>query len=170
MSFTKNEIILCLLMIFMASGISKAQAQAVIVEADSLDRPYDPAANAQADIDGILAAAKLENKNIILQAGGNWCIWCLRFNNFIHENAAVYGFLDKNFIYYHLNYSKENKNEAVFQKYAPEGSKLGYPFFIVLNPDGKVLTLQESGGFELDKSYDQEKVLSFLKSWVSEKK
>ncbi|EEI89618.1 hypothetical protein HMPREF0765_4765 [Sphingobacterium spiritivorum ATCC 33300] len=75
--------------------------------------------------------------------------------------------LDKNVLYYHLNYSQENKNEAVFQKYAPEGGKLGYPFFIVMNKDGNVLNVHDSGSLEAGKGYDKEKVLTFFRKSIS---
>ncbi|MDR2273476.1 MAG: thioredoxin family protein [Sphingobacterium sp.] len=142
-----------------AQEISKPQADLV--------KPYNPEADAQKDIDGLLATAKKEKKNIIIQAGGNWCVWCLRFNDYIHHTASVDKLLKSHFLYYHLNYSKENKNEAVFQKYAPEGNKLGYPFFIVLDKNGKTLHVQESGSLEKGKGYDEEKVLNFFKTWVA---
>jgi Protein of unknown function, DUF255. len=137
-----------------------------VVAAEELSKPYNPDANAQNDIDQLLVRAKKERKNIIIQAGGNWCVWCLRFNDYIHKTASIDKLLKSRFLYYHLNYSKENKNEAVFQKYAPEGSKLGYPFFIVLDRDGKTLHVQESGSLEKGKGYDEEKVLHFFKAWV----
>lgn len=132
-----------------------------------LSRPYHPEADAQKDIDSLLKLAKKEKKNVIIQAGGNWCVWCLRFNDYIHKTASIDKLLKSRFLYYHLNYSKENKNEAVFQKYAPEGGKLGYPFFIVLDINGKTLHIQESGSMEKDKSYDEEKVLKFFNTWVA---
>lgn len=132
-----------------------------------LSRPYHPEADAQKDIDSLLKLAKKEKKNVIIQAGGNWCVWCLRFNDYIHKTASIDKLLKSRFLYYHLNYSKENKNEAVFQKYAPEGGKLGYPFFIVLDINGKTLHIQESGSMEKDKSYDEEKVLKFFSTWVA---
>jgi len=128
-------------------------------------KPYHPEDNAQEKIDALLIKAKKENKNIILQAGGNWCIWCLRFHDFISKNQVVKSNLDKNFLYYHLNFSTENKNAEVFAKYAPEGSKLGYPFFIVLDINGKVLGLQESSSLENGTSYDKDKVSSFLNKY-----
>lgn len=141
-----------------------AQTQ-VPTEKDRLQKPYHPEADAQRDIDSLINKAGLENKHIILQAGGNWCIWCLRFNEFIHTNEAVKNVLAANFLYYHLNYSPENKNVEVFKKYAPEGSKLGYPFFIVLDKKGNVVAIQESGSLESGKGYDEEKVLKFFNSW-----
>ncbi|QIH35187.1 thioredoxin family protein [Sphingobacterium sp. DR205] len=132
-----------------------------------LSKPYHPEADAQKDIDSLLKLAKKEKKNVIIQAGGNWCVWCLRFNDYIHKTASIDKLLKSRFLYYHLNYSKENKNEMVFQKYAPEGGKLGYPFFIVLDTSGKTLHVQESGSLEKDKSYDEEKVLKFFNAWVA---
>ncbi|CAM3728492.1 thioredoxin family protein [Sphingobacterium prati] len=142
-----------------AQEASKIQGQ--------LTKPYRPEADAQRDIDSLLQLAKKEKKNIIVQAGGNWCVWCLRFNDYIHKNPRIDDLLKRRFLYYHLNYSKENKNEAVFQKYAPEGNKLGYPFFIVLDKNGKTLHVQESGSLEKEKGYDEEKVLKFFNAWVA---
>ncbi|MGE8291667.1 thioredoxin family protein [Sphingobacterium detergens] len=146
---------------------SSVVAQEVSKTQDELSKPYNPEADAQKDIDGLLQLAKKEKKNIVIQAGGNWCVWCLRFNDYIHKTASVDKLLKSRFLYYHLNYSKENKNEAVFQKYAPEGSKLGYPFFIILDKNGKTLHVQESGSLEKGKSYDEEKVLKFFNTWVA---
>ena len=136
-------------------------------EIDTYAKPYHPEADAQADLDKLLVQAQKENKNIIVQAGGNWCIWCLRFNNYIQQNPAVSKLLKDKFLYYHVNYSKENKNEAFFTKYAPNGPALGFPFFIVLGKDGKVLKVRESGNLEKDSSYDEERVLAFFNEWVA---
>lgn len=141
-----------------------AQTKNTVSEKKSLEKPYNPNDNAQEKIDALIKKAKKEHKNIILQAGGNWCSWCLLFNDFIKTNTKVKNELNKNFLYYHLNFSTENKNETVFKKYAPNGDKLGYPFFIVLDANGKVVKLQESGSLEEGKGYNEEKVMSFLKA------
>lgn len=133
-------------------------------------KPYHPEDNAQQKIDMLVKKAAKEKKNIILQAGGNWCSWCLLFNEFKNNTAEVKKTIDAGFLYYHLNYSPENRNEAVFKKYAPEGHKLGYPFFIVLNGQGKVIKVQESGSLEQGKGYNREKVLAFLASVNPSKK
>lgn len=141
-----------------------AQATQSVSEKKSLEKPYKPNNNAQQKINTLLKQAKKQNKNVILQAGGNWCSWCLLFNDFIKTDTKIKKELQNNFLYYHLNYSKENKNEAVFKKYAPNGSALGYPFFIVLNSSGKVIKIQDSSSLEQGKGYNQAKVMSFLTS------
>lgn len=141
-------------------------AQTVKKEAKvTLEKPYKPNEDAQAKIDALLVKAKKEHKNILLQAGGNWCVWCLRFNAYINKTPEIRNVIQKNFLYYHLNFSSENKNEKVFKKYAPNGGQLGYPFFIVLDSDGNVLTIQESGSLESGKGYDKTKVLAFFNQW-----
>ena len=132
---------------------------------NKLVKPYHPEDNADTKINALLVRAKKENKNVILQAGGNWCVWCLRFDDFRKKDKAVRDNLAKNYLYYHLNYSTENKNPDVFAKYAPEGNKLGYPFFIILDKNGNVLKLQESSSFENGITYDSQKVIDFLNNY-----
>lgn len=161
----KNYIFSFLFIGFLFNSIdASAQTNNTVSEKRVLEKPYNPNDNAQQKTDALLKQAKKEKKNVILQAGGNWCSWCLLFNDFIKTNTKVKKELQSNFLYYHLNFSKENKNEAVFKKYAPNGDKLGYPFFIVLNHNGKVLKVQESGSLEEGKGYNEAKVLNFLKS------
>ncbi|MEG0925270.1 MULTISPECIES: thioredoxin family protein [Chryseobacterium] len=134
-------------------------------EKAKLPKPYNPKADAQADIKKLVAQAKKEGKNIMIQAGGNWCIWCLRFNNFVQETPELKGIVDKNFLYYHLNFSPDNKNEKVFAQYDNPGEKYGYPVFIVLDQNGKMIKVQQSDVLEEGKGYSVEKVKEFFNTW-----
>ncbi|MGN5953245.1 thioredoxin family protein [Sphingobacterium lactis] len=167
-----KKIILGLTILFSISLLTNnlsAQTKSTSTKTEQA-KPYHPEADAQKDIDQLIAKAKKEKKNIVIQAGGNWCVWCLRFNDFIHSNQNVSTVIDKNYLYYHLNYSPENENVAVFNKYAPnKGKEFGYPFFIVLNNKGEVLTVRESGNLELGKGYDEAKVLEFFNAWLPKK-
>lgn len=134
-------------------------------EKTKLPKPYDPKADAEKDIQNLIAKAKKEKKNIMIQAGGNWCIWCLRFNNFVQTTPELKQIVDDNYLYYHLNYSPDNKNEKVFSKYGNPGDKFGYPVFIVLNKDGKQIHIQPSDVLEEEKGYSLDKVKDFLQKW-----
>lgn len=163
----KKAIIYILLGLFYFNAhLAHAQSSSAKNSTQAYEKPYNPSENAQEKIDSLLIIAKKENKNILIQAGGNWCIWCLMFNNYVKTTPEVKQVLDKNYLYYHLNYSPENKNEHVFNKYAPEGGKLGYPFFIVLNSNGEVLKIRESGNLEEGRGYNKEKVLEFFNSYT----
>lgn len=142
-----------------------AVKEAVQQEKEALPKPYDELEDADAKLTKLIAQAKKEGKNVFVQAGGNWCIWCLRFNNFVQENPELKGIVDKNFLYYHLNFSPDNKNEKVFAQYDNPGEKYGYPVFIVLDQNGKMIKVQQSDVFEEGKGYSREKVKEFFNTW-----
>ena len=102
----------------------------------------------------------------MIQAGGNWCIWCLRFNQFVQTTPELKELVDQNYLYYHLNYSPDNKNEKIFAQYGNPGEKFGYPVFIVLDKDGKMIHVQQSDVLEEGKGYSLEKVKEFFSSWT----
>lgn len=135
-------------------------------EKAKLPKPYDPKADAEADINKLIAKAKKEKKNIMIQAGGNWCIWCLRFNQYVQTTPELKSIVDENFEYYHLNYSPDNKNEKVFAQYGNPGEKFGYPVFIVLDENGKMIHVQRSDVLEEEKGYNFDKVKAFFNEWA----
>ncbi|WP_262147931.1 thioredoxin family protein [Chryseobacterium foetidum] len=143
----------------------EAKKKAAAEEKAKLPKPYDAKANAEKDIKALIAKAKKENKNIMIQAGGNWCIWCLRFNQYVQTTPELKKLVDDNYLYYHLNWSPDNKNEKIFAKYGNPGDKLGYPVFIVLDKNGKQIHTQDSAVLEDGKGYSLEKVKTFFNSW-----
>lgn len=143
----------------------EAKKKAAAEEKAKLPKPYDAKANAEKDIQALIAKAKKENKNIMIQAGGNWCIWCLRFNQYVQTTPELKKLVDDNYLYYHLNWSPDNKNEKIFAKYGNPGDKLGYPVFIVLDKNGKQIHTQDSAVLEDGKGYGLEKVRTFFSSW-----
>lgn len=125
---------------------------------------YNPKADAAKDIAEAVKQAKKENKLVLLQAGGNWCGWCIRFNRFVHEDAQLDSAIKANYIVYHLNYSPENKNAAIFKKYGyPQ--RFGFPVFLVLDGNGKLIHTQNSVYLEEGKGYSKKRVLEFFDGW-----
>ena len=149
-----------------SAAIKAAQKKAQEQEKARLDRPYREDENAEEKIQELIQRAQVENKNIILQAGGNWCIWCLRFNDFVQRTPELKKITDDYYLYYHLNYSPKNKNEKVFSRYGNPGEKYGYPVFIILSKDGKLIHIQDSAVLEDGNGYDLEKVKAFFAEWI----
>jgi thioredoxin-related protein len=139
---------------------------AIYSTAQTLDtKIYDPTANAQADIAAAVKLAQIQHKHVLLQAGGNWCSWCIEFNRFVHADSSIDSLVNKCFVVYHLNWSKENENKAVFGKYGyPQ--RFGFPVFIILDENGNRLNTQNSEYLEQGKSYNKQKVFEFLLNWT----
>ncbi len=143
----------------------EVKKKAAIEEKAKLPKPYHPESNAEMDIQNALKLAKKEHKNVLIQAGGNWCIWCLRFNNYVLQTPELKKLVDDNYIYYHLNWSPENKNEKIFAGYGNPGEKFGYPVFIILDESGKQIHTQDSSVLEEGSGYSLEKVKRFFSTW-----
>ncbi|OLY93234.1 Thioredoxin-like [Cnuella takakiae] len=127
-------------------------------------RLYNPAANAEKDISALLLKAKAEKKHVLIQVGGNWCIWCYRFNAFVQTDTLLKQLVSDNYLYYHLNYSKENKNLAVLARLGyPQ--RFGFPVMVVLDARGQRLHTQNSSLLEKGNGYDDRKVKAFLQAW-----
>jgi hypothetical protein len=64
-----------------------------------------------------------------------------------------------------LNYSPDNKNSDILEKYGfPQ--RFGFPVFLILNEEGKLIHTENSAYLEEAKSYSKLKVIEFLKNWT----
>lgn len=151
------------LMLFLIS-ISLTFAQSN-VDGKSREK-FDPNRDPLMDLKNAQVEAKKVNKRIILDVGGEWCIWCHRLDSFIESSEEIKNYLHKNFIVVKVNYSEENKNEKFLSRF----SKIeGYPHLFVLNNKGKELHSQNTGLLEKEKSYDADKIMKFLEKWSLKK-
>ena len=127
---------------------------------------YDVEADASKQIAAAIKEANAQNKNVMIQAGGNWCSWCIKFNKFTIADAQIDSIIKASYVLVHLNYSKENKNEATFANLGyPQ--RFGFPSFIILDKTGQRLHTQNSSYLEDGKgSYDRNTVFEFLQAWT----
>jgi thiol:disulfide interchange protein len=126
---------------------------------------YNPAADARADIDAAVARAKKAKKHVFVQVGGNWCPWCIAFHQLVDSTPELKAYLNAQYETVLVNYSKENKNEAVLASLNYPG-RFGYPVFLILDGQGKVLHIENSAYLEEGKGHSVKKVTDFLKNWT----
>ena len=126
---------------------------------------YNPKADAKKDVAAAVLKAKKEGKHVLVQVGGNWCVWCYRFHDFVTKDTALNNLVEKNFVVYHLNWSPENKNTD-YLKTLGFPQRFGFPVFVILDAEGNRLHTQDSGLLEEGKTYSREKVTGFLKAWM----
>ena len=138
----------------------------IIAQTEDSVAKFDPLRNSDSDLKAAVELAKSTNKRIVLDVGGEWCIWCRRIDAFMRNTKEVKSLIEDNFIFVKINYSKENKNEDFLSQY-PKVE--GYPHFFVLDENGKLLHSQNTGELEKDKDYDSEKFVAFLNKWKPNK-
>lgn len=139
----------------------------------ALKKVYDETINPMQQIDEAVKKAKAEDKFVVCQVGGNWCPWCLRFADFVEKDTVVNKVVNDNFVYIHVNYNPRKAAGAEAQQKAAQLMKrldnpqrFGFPVFVVLDGDGKVLHIQDSCFLEEGKGYSEEKTLRFFKGWT----
>jgi len=126
---------------------------------------YNPSADAQKELNAAIIKAGTESKNIFVDVGGNWCVWCIRFYNYCKEDMEIDSIISHSYIELLINHSPENENMKVLKKLG-EPNKLGFPVFLIVDKSGTVLVTQDSGYFYIDKGWNRERILEFFTKWV----
>jgi len=147
---------LTLLILFLTSTLIFSQEEGIHI--------YNPDADAKANIATAVERAKADNKHVLLQIGGNWCPWCIKLHGFMAADPQIDSVMNADYVRVMVNYSKENKNDAIMKE-LEYPQRFGFPVLVVLDENGRRLHTQDSWFLELDKSYDREKLMHFLKMW-----
>lgn len=139
----------------------------------NLKKVYDTSIDPMQQIDNAVDKAKSEGKYVICQVGGNWCIWCLRFADYMDKDSVITQIVKDNYVFIHVNYSprksqgeeKLAKGRALMKRLNNAG-RFGFPVLVVLDEEGKVIHIQDSGLLEEKDSYDRKKVIDFFRQWT----
>ena len=155
-----NAFLLTCLVFTIVAGFASAQADTA--------KKYIADADASLELAMAVKRAGAEGKHVLLQIGGTWCKWCIRFDRFCKGDATIDSLLHAGFISLHINYSKEHPN-LDFLASMDFPQRFGFPVFVIVDDKGKRLHTQNSWYLEDGKdSYDTEKVISFLKDWTAD--
>ncbi|MBB6249634.1 thioredoxin family protein [Nitrospirillum iridis] len=125
---------------------------------------FDPARDAARDVAEAVAQAKAGGKRVLVDVGGEWCVWCHRLDALFTDDARLHALREQGFVTVKVNWSKENKNEALLGQWPKVA---GYPHLFVLDADGRLLQSQDTGLLEQDKGYNVDKVAAFLTRWAA---
>ncbi len=135
---------------------------------------YDESADAKAQIASALAAAKKNNRRVLIQWGGNWCPWCLRMDALMKSDKKIAHELQYEYDLVHIHIGqRDGKNAELLDTYGTTAKTDGFPYLTILDADAKVLANQETSSLELkddkgesilgDKSgHDPKKLLALL--------
>jgi len=129
--------------------------------------PYNITLNQKDQLTEAIKQAKLENKQVWVILGANWCKWCREFDKFSKADTKIDSISKADYIVVKLNYDK--KNEVCLQVLKELGfpQRFGVPVFVILNSDGNRIHTQNTSYLELGQGvgYDSKKVVEFLMGW-----
>ncbi len=145
------------------SGLMFLSAAAMAQETKKL---YDPSLDGMKQIKDAVIVAGRQNKHVLIQYGGNWCPWCVRFDAYCKSDTSIMRIISENYVPVKLNYDPSNKNLSA-NEYLGNPARFGFPVFIIIDGKGKVLHIQDSGLLEEGKGYSKEKVMGFFNNWTA---
>ena len=123
---------------------------------------YDPSRDPEKDLQNAIAQARQAHKRILLDVGGDWCVYCNIMDATFATHPGLRKVRDANYITVKVNYSPENPNAVFLSKYP---KIIDYPHFFVLDSDGKLVQSQPTHKFEHGKTYNAGKIEDFLKKY-----
>jgi thioredoxin-related protein len=123
---------------------------------------YDTKRDANADLATAITAATVLNRRVLIEVGGDWCVWCHILDRFIAGSPEVTEAFTRSFVVVKVNYSLDRPNAKFLGRY-PEIP--GYPHFFVLESDGTFLKSQGTSPLEKGDSYNKDKLLAFARSY-----
>lgn len=149
--------LLILIVSVLISSMASAQTEKV----------YDESIDPFGQIGKAVENSRKTDKFVVCQLGGNWCPWCLKFAKFIKEDEEISKLIEDNFEYIHVNFkSRKDELSQKVSKRLGNAGRFGFPVFVILNPDGSVLHIQNSAYLEEGQGYSRDKVIEFFRQWT----
>jgi len=127
---------------------------------------YNPSADAMADIISAISLAKETDRHVFVKVGGNWCGWCKMYAKFTGADKDIMRVMEDEYVFVLVNWSTENKNPDAMS-YLGNPERFGFPVFVIIDGDGKVLHTQDSALLEEGKGYNKKHIMRFLTVWTA---
>lgn len=123
---------------------------------------FDPEREPVADVRAAFERAVLDQKNVLLELGGDWCIWCHRLERFIRSHPELLYLRSFGFVHVKVHVEQDETDNDFIQRLPGFD---GIPHFFVYQATGELLHSQDTELLEEGESYNYEKVWTFLATW-----
>jgi protein disulfide-isomerase len=132
---------------------------AVAFAASASDAPYDETANAKAEVQQVLEAARTDHKQILLVFGANWCPDCRELDKALHGTSRA--LVEGRFDVVKIDVGNFDKNLDLAERYGNPIEK-GIPAIVVLTADGKISYSTKGGELANARKMGETGIYDFL--------
>jgi thioredoxin 1 len=135
------------------------------VNAYAVELPYNPSADANAEVQQALVVAKAKHMPVLLIFGANWCEDCRALDHALktEKNAAL---IRQQFQVVKIDVGNFDHNLDLAQRY-DNPTKNGIPAAVILSAEGKLLYSTRAGELSNARRMNDEGVYGFFKQAIA---
>ena len=122
--------------------------------------PYDEIADASENISEAIETAKLENKYVLLQMGGNWCPDCRTLGEYF-SRPEIKKWLDDRIVLVSVDVGEWNRNLDIVEEYGNPISE-GIPALVLLDSKNEVVFATLAGELASARSMSKNDLIDWL--------
>jgi len=126
--------------------------------------PYDENADASKNISEAIEKAKLENKYVLLQMGGNWCPDCRTLGEYF-SRPEIKEWLDDRTVLVSVDVGEWDRNLDIVEEYGNPISE-GIPALVLLNSENEVLFATLAGELASARSMSKNDLIVWLQTKI----
>ena len=126
--------------------------------------PYNESANASAEVQTALAAARADRNDVLLVFGANWCPDCRELDKAL--NGSSHALISGHFQVVKVDVGRFDKNLELANQYG-NPIKMGIPAVVVLSADNKIVYSSKGGELANARKMGDNGIYDFLSSHVA---
>ncbi len=126
--------------------------------------PYDEGADANADVQRALSAARADRNDVLVVFGANWCPDCRELDKAL--NGSSHALIAGRFEVVKVDVGRFDKNLQLAERYG-NPIKMGIPAVVVLTPDNTVVYSSKGGELANARRMGENGIYDFLASHVA---
>ena len=123
-------------------------------------KPYEENANAGEQISVALEKAKLKNRYVLLQMGGNWCPDCRTLGEYF-SRPEIKTWLDERVVLVSVDVGEWDRNLDIVEEYENPISE-GIPALVLLNSNNEVMFATLAGELASARSMSKNDLIDWL--------
>jgi len=134
---------------------------------DDEPRPFDSEANAWADLNTTLMAAKTNGKMSLVVMGANWCHDSRGLASHFEDTEFRTQYIDPYYEQVYIDVGEKDRNIDIAHKFGLEAI-VGTPTVFFVTSDGDVLNLDDATGWRNSASRSREDIIASLLSYTKQ--
>jgi thiol:disulfide interchange protein len=128
---------------------------------------FDPERNSTENLASAIEEAKHTQRNVLIEIGGEWCLWYHVMDSFYSKNPDLLALRDRNYVLLKADVSEGHPNSE-FLSHFPQID--GVPHIFIVDSKGKLIRSEDTNELEEGDTYNLDRFRKFLEKYAPKKR